>query len=166
MTDPDKTPLASWDEVATLYRPFEEIWEKEEAWRTGRSNLLRIINYWRTHLPKARAAYSHVQVDFQYPTVWDEVSDEQVQTLFIPEVLRNTFMECINQIVKLRWISWEPGFSMLVNGSYLLNTHSLMMVDSIIHNTEQDAIALGMPELWQIGGAVFGLPVREWHYRR
>lgn len=163
ISDPDKTPLASWDEVAAFYRPFEKIWEKDGSWIMGQSNLLKVVSHWRTKFPKARAAYSHIWVEFQYPTIWDEASGDHVQTLFIPEDLRNTFIECINQIVKLRWPSWQHEFEMLINTP--LNAHSLAMVDSIIHKTEQNAMALGMPELWQIGGAVFGLPVREWYYR-
>ena len=153
-----EAPLASWEDVEAVFRPYEEIWEKDGVWLMGRQNLPAIVDHWRAHFPEPMAdRYRHsVTVVFPFPTVRDEISGCQVSLLeFTPDALCGILEDRLQEVGRLRWRTWAPELEGILGAP--LNALSLNNIKSLIYATEQRAAAMGLPELWQIGAAAFGL---------
>lgn len=158
--EPGALPLATWDDLTALYRPYSEIWEAEGMWLMGRSVLQQIVEHWRHHLPApANRVHDEVMIEFQYPVVRDEVSGVLMSIVHaIPSELLGILGTRVSEVANFRWPSWEPALQLLVGEP--ANALSAARVSEVIRATEHRALALGHPELWQIAAAAFGIPMR------
>lgn len=55
---PDESPMASWEDMWSLYQTYEEIWERDARWLMGHQILPQIVAHWVTNLPKPESRQS------------------------------------------------------------------------------------------------------------
>lgn len=148
----------TWDDLRTVSQTYEDIWERDGQWIMGRSILTNIVEHWRDTelLIENDLIHRAVNIKPSLPTMRDEISGNDYSVYeWIPEELRDLFLNRCNLALSWRYPSYEPELMEFIGQS--LSDYSKTMIRTVLRAVEQKARVEGLPEFCHLGAVAFGI---------
>lgn len=151
--------LMTWKELQSEARGYEDIWEQEARWVSGRAVLTNIVRHWLREGMVALTDPSDataVVLTMPLPTILDELSGQSISILnIIPDSLKTILLERINSVMVWRQYVLVDRLSPFYN--HLLVPATLAQMKAALDQIDSEARSAGFPETWQLGAVALGM---------